>query len=159
MKSKILKVVNKVKMKKNHHKYSQKYFFDKGISFSCKRCGNCCTGIPGLVRLNSVEIEEIANVLILSQKEFKKKYLYKKDNLFYIQEKINGDCIFYKNGCKIYKHRPEQCQTYPFWFENLRSEQNWQKNTSDCAGIGQGKLYTKEDILIILEKSSKSWKK
>lgn len=30
-------------------------FFDAGIRFECRRCGACCTGDPGIVRVNERE--------------------------------------------------------------------------------------------------------
>ncbi len=40
------------------------YFFDAGIRFECRRCGACCTGDPGVVRVNEQEIAEIAAYLV-----------------------------------------------------------------------------------------------
>jgi hypothetical protein len=35
----------------------------------------------------------------------------------------------------------------------MRNEKNWKKTKKDCPGIGEGKLYTKDEILKILKKS------
>jgi Fe-S-cluster containining protein len=47
--------------------------------------------------------------------------------------------------------RPDQCKSFPFWFDNLRSEAQWRKVSDTCPGIGQGQLYTKEQIFKIVQ--------
>ncbi len=64
-----------------------------------------------------------------------------------LKEKDNYDCIFLgKEGCKIYKARPKQCRTYPFWAHVLESQESWNEEAKACPGIGKGKLYTKKEI-------------
>lgn len=67
------------------------------------------------------------------------------------------DCVFLcpagkdKRGCAIYPVRPLQCRTWPFWKENLRSPDHWLAASERCPGINRGRLYTKDEILNILE--------
>ena len=125
------------------------YFFDQGLRFACTQCGNCCTGAPGQVRVNNEEMARIGNHLNIDTETMRQRYV-RNDTLI---EKPNGDCIFYDNGCTIYPARPTQCRTYPFWFKNLRSEEAWAKTCKACPGIGHGRLYSKEEILKLLDQT------
>ena len=127
------------------------YFFDKGLRFECTGCGKCCTGSSGTIFVNEHESEAIAKRLGLSTDDFLKKYAYPMKGGHSIQEKSNGDCVFL-NGklCGIYEDRPTQCRTFPFWPEVLRSESKWNETCKECEGMGQGKLYSKEEIMTIL---------
>ncbi len=68
---------------------------------------------------------------------------------------VNGEndhCVFLENGqCLIYEVRPVQCRTYPFWPENLKNKYSWQQTMEECPGIGQGKLFAKEEIISLLK--------
>jgi len=98
-----------------------------GFSYSfnplaCGNCeGRCCTGESGYIYVTKIEIENIAKLLEMDEREFVNKYLFKKMYKYSIKEKQNGDsyeCIFYDssaNGCTIYDARPTQCKTFPFW--------------------------------------------
>jgi Fe-S-cluster containining protein len=129
------------------------YFFDKGIRFVCRECGTCCTGDSGVISVSSEEVEDISAFLKLSRGVFIKTYLYLTINGYSIREGIGGNCLLYENDCRIYPVRPEQCRTYPFWIKNMRSEAKWNEVQNVCPGIGAGRLFTKKEILEILEKS------
>lgn len=122
----------------------QSSFFDAGIRFTCTQCGHCCTGSPGQVRVTPEEINAIANATRKPADEFLKV------GGTMLLEKPNGDCVFHENGCTIYAMRPTQCRTYPFWFRNLRSEESWAKARAECPGIGEGRLYSKKEILDLI---------
>ena len=129
------------------------YFFDEGIRFECGRCGNCCTGDPGIVRVNEHEIADIAAYLGTPVSTVVETFLYPWGNGLSIKEASDGRCLFFEDGCRIYPARPTQCRTFPFWFANLRSEARWNKIRNQCPGIGAGRLFTKADILNILSRS------
>lgn len=126
------------------------YFFSNGIAFECKKCGKCCTGEPGTVYVSGLEIDNIANCLGITLFETIERYLYPYKDSYSIREDESGACCFYENGCTAYAARPLQCRTYPFWFRNLRSEKAWRRASSDCPGIGQGRVYSKKAILNIV---------
>jgi uncharacterized protein len=64
-----------------------------------------------------------------------------------LKEKDNFDCIFLcEKGCKVYKARPRQCMTYPFWAHVLESEETWKEEAKSCPGIGKGTLHSKKEI-------------
>lgn len=130
--------------------WNRSYFFEQGIYFKCQKCGLCCSGTPGVIRVTLEEISQISDYIKISSDELLRSYLYPYQNRYSIREREDGACYFYENGCRIYPVRPVQCKTYPFWFNNLRSEKNWQKAIKACPGIGKGVLYSKEQILTLL---------
>jgi len=117
---------------------------EKGFDFgfdpkACKKCcGRCCIGESGNIWINKEEISKIAGFLDLSAEDFIKYYLKKVHYRYSLKElKINGSfqCVFFddKNkNCSIYKVRPTQCRTFPFW-------EYFKKNTDEiikeCPGI------------------------
>ena len=131
--------------------YNRSYFFDQGIHFECQQCGVCCTGDPGIIYVGKDELARIAEYLSLKVPFFIEKYLYSIKNGYSIRELADGRCSFYENGCTIYPVRPNQCKTFPFWFENLRSAKKWKRISRECPGIGCGPLYSKEQILEIVQ--------
>lgn len=80
----------------------------------------------------------IAKLLDISVELFKRKYVRQRNNRFALIEKKsqNNDCIFLKDKkCSIYQARPTQCRTFPFWIENLNSEESWKLAAQSCEGI------------------------
>jgi len=62
-------------------------------------------------------------------------------------EKENNDCIFWSEaGCAVYKARPLQCRSYPFWAHVVENVQTWQEESKDCPGIGKGKKHSADEI-------------
>lgn len=134
--------------------YNRSYFFDKGIRFECQKCGACCTGEPGTIYVARDEVSQIAHFLNISENAHLQEYLYPFRDSYSVREAKDGDCLFFKDGCTIYPVRPSQCRDFPFWLDNLRSENNWRKVSAECPGIGKGRLFQKDEILSILEKSA-----
>jgi uncharacterized protein len=126
------------------------YFFDAGIRFQCQQCGRCCTGAPGTIYVAPDEIVLLSAHLHLAEDEFIRRYLYPFKDSFSIGEHPDGRCLFFDNGCTVYPVRPGQCRTYPFWFDNLRSESRWREIEKKCPGIGQGRRYSRDEILTIV---------
>jgi len=133
--------------------YRPRYFFDDGIRFECRRCGACCTGDPGIIRISDPEILLLADFLEISASELIRIHLQPISEGFSIIEEQDGRCRFYDQGCLIYPVRPLQCRTYPFWFGLMRSSSQWKKALKECPGIGAGALYSRERILDILSQS------
>ena len=130
--------------------YNRSYFFDQGIHFECQLCGLCCMGEPGIVYVSKNEVARIAKYLSIQVSSFIGKYLYSFKAGYSIKEHADGRCFFYRDGCVIYPVRPRQCETFPFWFENIRSPKKWRRVALECPGIGCGPLYSKEQILGII---------
>lgn len=104
--------------------------------------------------MNRETSERIAAFMGLEHDEFLAQYAYPFRNGHSLKEKENGDCILYKEGrCTIYPVRPTQCRTYPFWPENVRSEAAWKRTAAECPGIGQGKTYSREEIIALVQES------
>src|SRR4029077_20051887 len=95
-------------------------WYAKGLRFKCTECGQCCTGGPGYVWITDQEIEEMSQFLALTREAFLKQYTRQVGERIALLERLslegNYDCIFLKNRkCTLYKVRPKQCRTYPWW--------------------------------------------
>lgn len=113
-------------------------WYKNGLRFKCTECGKCCTGSPGYIWVTDEEIHSMAEVLNITVALFKRKYLRQRDNRFaLVEKKSEGNaCIFLKDKkCQIYKARPKQCRTFPWWKENLNSEESWKIAAESCEGI------------------------
>lgn len=126
-------------------------WFKEGLRFKCTECGKCCTGGPGVINIQEEEIEKAAQYLNMSVSNFKKIYVKNRDNqnqLIQIRSQ-NYDCVFLKDKkCGIYPVRPSQCRTFPWWKENLNSEESWKEAAKECEGINnQASVVPYEDIL------------
>jgi Fe-S-cluster containining protein len=133
--------------------YRPPYFFDAGIRFQCRRCGACCTGDPGIIRISNPEILMLADFLKMTASDLTRIHLRPITSGFSIAEEADGRCRFYDQGCRIYPVRPLQCRTYPFWFNLMRASRQWEKAMKECPGIGNGTLYPRERILDIVSKT------
>jgi len=129
-----------------------KPWYADGLKFSCTGCGHCCTGAPGYVWVNKAEIEALSQAMGFENIEkFEDKYVRKIGIRKSLVEFPNGDCVFFDGGskkCMVYRNRPRQCRTWPFWDSNLRTPQTWQETCETCPGSGTGKLYTLEQVEI-----------
>lgn len=130
-----------------------RYFFDPGLHFACQRCGHCCTGGTGIVRILDNEIADAARFLGITPAAFEADHCHRVGDIRSLRERGNGDCVFYDRGCTIYPVRPAQCRTFPFWIKNLRSEEAWRDAARECPGIGQGPLHDRETILGVVRDS------
>lgn len=116
-------------------------WYEKGLKFTCTECGKCCTGSPGYVWVNTREMEEMARFLGIPLNEFKRKYTRRVGSRFSLLEsKKTFDCVFLKdNKCRVYGARPTQCKTFPWWPQNLSSQEAWEAAARSCEGIRDGK--------------------
>jgi uncharacterized protein len=129
-----------------------------GLRFACTQCGNCCTGPEGYVLISPEEQHAIAESLGLDDDSFIKRYT--KETIFgrSLSETPTSaglDCVFLdrvripgKAVCGIYKVRPAQCRTWPFWSSNLADESAWQRAGRTCPGIDKGRHYTPVQIRV-----------
>src|SRR6185295_3846657 len=95
-------------------------WYKKGLNFKCTECGQCCTGGPGFVWVTEEEIAAMADLLQISVKDFKIKYVRKRGKRQSLNERKSDNfaCVFLKDKkCLVYKARPEQCRTFPWWKE------------------------------------------
>ncbi len=125
-------------------------WYREGLRFQCTGCGSCCTGAPGYVWVTRIEIAAMATALNMDEEQFGKRYVRRVGNRYSLKELAGGDCIFFApepRTCRLYRHRPRQCRTWPFWASNLRLPQAWDDMAAACPGANRGRLYTLEEIL------------
>ena len=140
-------------------------WYADGLRFECTSCGNCCSGPPGAVWMSDDESRALAERFGLPLAVFLEKYARKLGTRWSLNEVSVGmsggrrgfDCVFLdrtkvpgKALCSVYESRPTQCRTWPFWSENLDSEQIWEnvKRVTPCPGMGAGQLHTFVEICI-----------
>ena len=133
-------------------------WFDAGLRFGCTQCGNCCSGPPGFVWFSDEEAHAMAKDVGLPVAEFLRTFARTINGKWSLKEVKSGgwfDCVFLERDdkgkalCRIYKSRPQQCRTWPFWPELLASEQAWNRASQRCPGINKGTFFPVEQIRII----------
>ncbi len=112
-------------------------WYDQGVKFKCTGCGKCCTGDPGYVWLTEEDIKVIATHLGLDRSAFIRKHTRLVHGRISLREHPKTyDCEFFRDQkCLIYKARPKQCRTFPFWGENLISKRAFLQVGDRCEGI------------------------
>lgn len=127
---------------------SQPWFRD-GLNFTCTQCGDCCTGAPGVVWVTDEELQEIALLLDKPIGEIRLFHTRLVRGRVSLTEYQNGDCTFFDprtRHCKVYKSRPIQCRTWPFWNSHLKTEESWQRVCDVCPGAGTGTFFSLEQV-------------
>ncbi len=109
----------------------------------------------------------MAKFLGMEEPAFRAKYAKQLRTSWTLREVLTEggqyDCVFLKTneegkrGCSIYSVRPLQCRTWPFWPENIKSPQAWERVAQSCPGVnkgtaGEGTLYTVDQIRIVRDK-------
>lgn len=136
----------------------KRFYYKSEIRFKClPNCANCCKLSNGYVFLTDTEAIEIADDLGISEHEFLKYFTRIVDNKLCLVDGDEENCVFLENRkCNIYDVRPTQCRTYPFWPESLKSQSRWQLTQEECPGIGKGRLYSIEEIDLLIMKNTKT---
>lgn len=124
-------------------------WYQDGLAFSCTRCGACCTNAPGYVWVNYEEIQALAEFRGQTVDQFSSQFVRQVGDHFSLTERKNGDCIFWdrEQGCTVYAARPAQCQTWPFWPENVETPKDWEGIKRVCPGSGKGRHFSAEEIV------------
>lgn len=116
-------------------------WYAEGLRFACTECGKCCSGPPGYVWITEEECQKIAEHLGLKLEEFLQKYVRlvgHRLSLIEVKRGQNYDCIFLEGKrCKVYEARPKQCQTFPWWPQNLKDKKSWESVAKTCEGINE----------------------
>ncbi len=141
---------------------SEKDWLPEKLRFQCQGSGNCCVsrGQYGYVYMTQSDRKRMAKELNLKTSEFTKKYC-KRDGdgfFFLVTGPESHECIFLENGnrCRVYKGRPSQCRTWPFWPEVMNAK-IWKKEVASyCPGVGKGKLWSKKQMQKILDEQKAS---
>jgi len=127
-------------------------WYAKGLRFGCLRCGKCCLdeGPYTEVYVTRDDIASMAAFLGIYPHEFHHRFVKRSDG-FTVLKSRGGACVMLQDkACKVYPVRPRQCRTWPFWAENLSRHVWYQEVRKRCPGVGQGRLYTPEEIERIL---------
>jgi Fe-S-cluster containining protein len=126
------------------------------IRFECLAdCSNCCETADSFVFLTDREADAIADFLKLDSEHFKEWFTRLVDDQLILKDGEQGHCLFLEEGqCLIYETRPAQCRSFPFWPENMRSKARWRQTKEICPGIGQGSVYSPQEIQAILNGKS-----
>ena len=134
----------------------KKFDYKNGIRFECQGSGNCCVsrGSYGFVYLSHNDLKRFAKYFKVSINKFKKKYCQITDGFIHLIEnnELEWKCLFLKNKkCTVYKNRPSQCRTWPFWNENMNPK-IWNEDISiNCPGIGKGEVIKPKKIASFLK--------
>jgi Fe-S-cluster containining protein len=129
---------------------SRTTWFENGLQFECISCGDCCKthGEYAFVYLSAEDVNRISAYLNMPRIDFLNTFCaVDADGDIHLKD-LSGDCSFleFGNCCRVYPVRPKQCETWPFWSENLKKT-TWEGPVCACCpGIGHGRLYTKQDI-------------
>jgi uncharacterized protein len=131
-------------------------FFEAGLRFGCQRCSRCCRHDPGYVFLTLDDLQRLAEGLDLPQAEVLARCCrtvrvgaFRRVSL---RETPSYDCILWgQDGCRVYRHRPLQCRSFPFWAANLESPEDWEQLKQHCPGVGSGSLHSGQTIRDWLE--------
>ena len=130
---------------------SQEPFYASGLRFSCTRCSSCCRKESGFVYLSENDLSRLAKELQMDYSAFINTWCrwvpfkWGRDRLS-LREKSNFDCIFWDNGCIVYRARPLQCSSFPFWDSVICSKEAWEAAARRCPGMNTGELHDKEEI-------------
>ena len=93
--------------------------------------------------VTAAEIEALAAALKIDPAVVEDSFVRSVGRRKSLLERDNGDCIFFDpetRGCLVYKARPHQCRTWPFWESNLKSSRTWARTCRACPGSGTGEL-------------------
>jgi Fe-S-cluster containining protein len=124
-------------------------WYKDGLRFGCLRCGGCCSGFSGTVRVTDDEISTLARRLDLPEAAFRNSYTRSVGGgVISLIEKENKDCIFFdkEQGCTVYEDRPRQCRTWPFWRSNIYAPERWKRGAERCPGMNRGSLHSADLI-------------
>lgn len=98
------------------------------------------------------DISGAADLLGISVREFKAKFLVRENGIWFIDVSEEEPCPFLTlNGCKIHAAKPAQCRTYPFWTENMESQNHWKLAAGFCPGIDRGSVVPVKTVKNALE--------
>jgi Fe-S-cluster containining protein len=89
------------------------------------------------VWVEDAELERLARHLRIPGEELERRYVRRVGARRSLTERADGACVFFDDEarrCRVYRARPEQCRTWPFWPENLESEERWEDVERVCPG-------------------------
>lgn len=124
-------------------------FWSEGIRFQCQGSGNCCVshGEYGSVYVTLEDRRRLAHALGMKTSAFTRQYCELRDGIWKLKDAANEACAFLQNKrCGVYKARPTQCRTWPFWPEVMNAKTWSREVASFCPGVNKGRLWTPAEI-------------
>jgi len=122
-------------------------WYKNGLRFQCRQCGACCSVDDAYVWVTAEDIKRLSAYFGMGEETFRRKYVKHVDGSTVLHEGDGTPCILFENNrCSAYPARPFQCRSFPFWRENIESEEHWREGTHVCPGVNAGRLYTLEEI-------------
>lgn len=126
-------------------------FYADGLRFSCTRCSLCCRFDSGYVWLSRADLARLAAGLDLPENTVTDRYCrivniggFKQLSL---REQESMDCVFWVDGaCSVYKSRPLQCRSFPFWSHQLSDREAWDRSADHCPGMNAGQHHSRAEI-------------
>lgn len=130
---------------------------DKDMTFfTCTQCGFCCHG-ESTVSLDEEDQTNMISALNLSREQVAEKYWRVSGSIVQMKT-IDGHCVFYKDGCSVYRGRPWRCAQWPLVPAILADENNFIIIKNSCPGINRSLSYEEFKKLLAehLEKTRES---
>ena len=134
-------------------------WYGDGLRFSCRRCGNCCSGRGSVVRVGDAEVEALARARGLGTDEFRARHTRESVGETVLLDREHagladrpGDCEWLERrrdgttSCRVADAKPDQCRSYPFWPRIVDDRESWEHEGESCAGIGSGALVEADEI-------------
>ena len=116
-------------------------WYADGLRFECQPdCGACCVnhGDYAYVYLDPADVRRLTRSLRLPRREFLERFTTKDGDALALR--MDQPACPFLDGvrCTVYRARPTQCRTFPFWSENLTSRRRWRALSRFCPGIDRG---------------------
>jgi Fe-S-cluster containining protein len=120
---------------------ARRAWYADGLHFACQPdCGKCCTrhGDYDYVYLEREDVARLASHFGMPIREFRSRWTKRDDGHTIL--KMDGPACPFLDGsrCTVYPARPRQCDSFPFWPENLKSRERWDELGTFCPGVGKG---------------------
>lgn len=136
--------------------------FPKGFRFQCQKCSRCCAHTEVRSRrilLSDLDMSRIVKNLGLKREDFA-ELIQDSPPFRYLMKMVGGKCIFLDEDktCKIYELRPLICRCFPFWIERKGNLFEF-KASSDCPGVGKGKVLENEFFRNLLNQAVEVYQK
>jgi hypothetical protein len=127
-------------------------WWQDGIRFECQGTGKCCVARQGYgwVYLTLEDRRRLARHFRLRTSDFTRRHCQRTGGHWHLRG-FTTQCPFLEGTrCGVYAARPTQCRTWPFWPENMNARVWDAEIASWCAGIGKGRRWSAEEILVQL---------
>lgn len=88
--------------------------------------------------LRKADIRAASLYLGLSEESFKRRFTLAEGGIRVLKATHEGNCPFFDGLCRLHAAKPFQCRSWPFWPENLKEPEGWERARALCPGIGRG---------------------